>query len=58
MSYRLWVNEERTVLVRLWSNGQMEVAERPSSECTWGPPIRMEEEQVAESLTHAGSPLS
>jgi hypothetical protein len=43
-NYRLWVNAERTVLVRLWPSGVVEVATRPSSEHTWGPPIELAEE--------------
>lgn len=50
MKYRLWVNDDRTILVRLWDNGIMEVALRPfvenewSGAPTWGPPINMTEE--------------
>jgi hypothetical protein len=43
--YHLWVNEERTVLVRLWPNGRVEVALRPSPEATWGPPVQVTEEK-------------
>ena len=44
--YRLWVNEERTVLMRLWSDGRAEVATREASYYTWGPPIYLNEEPV------------
>lgn len=44
MRYQLWVNPERTVLVRLWENGVMEVATRESPSGTWGPPIECAEE--------------
>lgn len=37
--YRLWVNPDRTVLVRLWKSGVAEVANRETPEHTWGPPI-------------------
>ncbi len=46
MSYRLWVNLERTVLVRLWDDGRVEVATRDSQEQTWNPPVECQEEKV------------
>lgn len=46
MTYRLWVNEARTVLVRMWANGIVEVATREHSSHTWGPPITLVEERV------------
>lgn len=42
---RLWVNEERTVLVRLWASGKVEVARRDHPSHTWGPPVYLEEER-------------
>jgi hypothetical protein len=42
--YLLWVNPERTVLVRWWTNNSMEVATRPEPGATWGPPIKVEME--------------
>jgi hypothetical protein len=47
MSYRLWVNDARTVLVRMWENGSVEVATRETPAHTWGPPIYLAEEKVA-----------
>jgi hypothetical protein len=44
MTYRLWVNAERTVLVRLWENGKVEVATREHASHTWGPSASLEEE--------------
>ena len=49
--YRLWVNEERTVLVRLWEATDArpqicEVARRETPAHTWGPPVAMTEEKV------------
>jgi hypothetical protein len=41
---RIWVNEERTVLVRLWAGGTMEVARRDDPSHTWGPPVYLTEE--------------
>jgi hypothetical protein len=38
---RLWVNEDRTVLVRQWPDGTVEVATRPTSDDIWGPPTVM-----------------
>jgi hypothetical protein len=43
-TYLLWVNEERTVLVRWWPNNSMEVATRPEPDAIWGPPIKVEME--------------
>ncbi len=45
-SYRLWVNDERTVLVRVWDSGNCEVATREYPSHTWGPPVYLEEERV------------
>lgn len=45
-TYRLWVNAERTVLVRLWPIGAVEVATRESPAHTWGPPVALAEEKV------------
>jgi hypothetical protein len=39
-SYRLWVNEARTLLVRQWDDGQVEIAERDHPNMTWGPPVQ------------------
>lgn len=44
--YGLWVNEERTVLVRVWADGKVEVALRETPDHTWGPPIHLLEERV------------
>ena len=42
--YRLWVNDDSTMLVRLWPDGSMEVATRPEPGATWGPPTNLKEE--------------
>jgi hypothetical protein len=44
--YELWVNAERTVLVRRWANGRVEVCTRPDPDAIWSPPIRCEPEVV------------
>lgn len=44
--YRLWVNAERTVLVRLWDSGTAEVATRETEGDVWGPPVSLIEEEV------------
>lgn len=38
--YRLWVNERRTLLVRQWASGEVEIAERDDPGHVWGPPIQ------------------
>lgn len=43
--YRLWVNEEKTVLVTFWRGGSVTVATRETPAHTWGPPVYCEEEQ-------------
>ena len=45
-NHRLFVNAERTVLVRIWDSGAIEVALRDSADHVWGPPIRMVQEDV------------
>jgi hypothetical protein len=45
-AYRLWVNLDRTVLVRLWATGLLEVCTRDQDGATWGPPTELEEEKV------------
>ena len=44
-SYRLWVNTDRTVFVRLWPSGAVEVATRDHPDDTWGPPAMLWEEK-------------
>lgn len=44
--YRLFVNEERTVMVRLWPSGVAEVARREHPSHTWEPPTVLKEERV------------
>lgn len=40
----IWVNAERTVLVRRWRTGKVEVALRESAGHIWGPPVEVEKE--------------
>jgi hypothetical protein len=42
--YRLWINKDRTVLVRLWTSGRMEVATRDEPWDTWRAPVKLKEE--------------
>jgi hypothetical protein len=37
--YELLVNDERTVMVRIWKTGDVEVAMRDESGAIWGPPV-------------------
>ena len=46
MEYQLWVSEDRTILVRQWENGKVEIAQRPNSWETWGPPVELQEEAI------------
>jgi hypothetical protein len=46
MNYRLWVNDERTVLVRMWDDGTVETATRETAAHTWGPPAVLTEENA------------
>ena len=46
-NYRLWVNDSRTILVRLWDNGGIEVATRETPDHTWGPPVWLREEKTS-----------
>lgn len=53
--YRLFVNDERTVLVHIWPDGQGEMATRQDPSHTWGPPVLLREDDVAASAT-SGQP--
>ena len=44
--YRLYVNSDRTRILRIWESGHVEMALRDSPEHTWGPPITLEEERI------------
>ena len=41
-----WINDERTVLVRQYDNGPMEVATRPEPGATWSPPVTVHPDLV------------
>lgn len=41
-TYLLWLNEERTMIARLWPSGVMEVATREDPSDMWGPPVKLE----------------
>ena len=42
--YKLFVNDDSTVLVRVWANGEVEVSFRSERAAIWGPPIRVVEQ--------------
>lgn len=46
LHYRLWVSDDRRMLVRLWDDGRVEVATRANTWETWGPPTYLNEERV------------
>lgn len=43
---RIFVNEERTVLVRIWASGVVEVARREAPDHVWSPPVYVMEGQA------------
>jgi hypothetical protein len=45
-SYLLWVNAERTILVRWWPDNRLEVCTRADSDGIWGPPVPLKMEAV------------
>lgn len=52
-TYRLWVNEDSTILVRWWPKRSaddpddfLEVATRPDRNAIWGPPVELKPETV------------
>lgn len=47
MTYRLWINEDKTILMRLWDSGKVEAATRSDSSAIWGPPVALVEEADA-----------
>ena len=44
MKDRVYVNAERTVMVRIWASGTVEVSTRQHPAETWGPPVYLSEE--------------
>ena len=44
-TYKLWINDERTILVHMWANGNLEIAFREHRDDIWGPPVRLIEEK-------------
>lgn len=44
--YRLFVNDARTILVRIWPSGHVEACKRDHPESIWPPPIALTEEKV------------
>jgi hypothetical protein len=52
LDYVIWLNPERTVMVRRWDSGEMEVTFRDDPSHVWGPPIRVEPEST---LLRAGA---
>jgi hypothetical protein len=44
--YRLFVNVDRTYLVRVYPDGRAELAKRDDPGAVWGPPVDLVEENV------------
>jgi hypothetical protein len=53
--YVVHVNAERTVMVRAWDSGRMEVALRSEPDAIWGPPIRVEPEPQYDATADGGA---
>jgi hypothetical protein len=47
VTYLVWVNDERTVLVRWWPDNRMEVCTRSDPHASWGPPVELRMEAVS-----------
>lgn len=45
MTHTVYVNTDRTVMVRQWENGIVEVATRKNTAEVWGPPVHVAEEK-------------
>lgn len=43
--YRLYVNAKRTIYVRFWKTGKVEVAMRDDPGHIWGPPVPLREDR-------------
>jgi hypothetical protein len=44
--YRLWVNDDRTVAIRVWPNGRAEMAKRKIPQLPWRPWVVLREEEL------------
>jgi hypothetical protein len=49
MTYRLWVNDERTIRFELWENGEAIICIRETADDTWPAPITVIEEKHSQS---------
>jgi hypothetical protein len=49
MDYRLFVNDQRTILVRLWPDGTCEHMDRLAHGTTWQPPVTLSEHTLSEA---------
>lgn len=45
MPHKLYLNEEETIAVTVWENGEVTIATREDRDDVWGPPIRLTEKQ-------------
>jgi hypothetical protein len=49
-TYRLWVNDDRTLLIRVWDDGTIQAATRDKDafqdSVLWGPPQILTEEKT------------
>lgn len=44
MNYRIFISEDRLILVTIWENGKAEIATRNHPDAVWGPPLELFEE--------------
>jgi hypothetical protein len=41
--YRLFLDADHTILLRIWDTGEVELTTRPHTGAVWGPPVELEE---------------
>lgn len=54
MTSTVYVNTERTVMVRDWGNGNLEVASRKNTSEVWSPPVTVEKEHAGCTCSATG----
>lgn len=44
--YRLFLNDDKTVLLHIWSTGEVTIATRGHQSWPWGPPVTLKEDKT------------